>query len=240
MQKLSNLTKYLLPWTLAILILIIGFPAVAQDSPTLRLLAVTGHGHSAAATTLAQVTLGITNNGDSAKATYDAITKRSSAVAKLLNTNKVETVKISNINLDPQYGRDGKPAKATYEGYQNIQFQLPVSKMAVLDKALATDVDSLQSIRYIASEDAITTARNTALKNAIADAQARADIALDKLGLSAQEVVDIRIDNPRVENPAIQPGAADKSYSSSRASGHLPVEGGEQTVDVQVTLQVRY
>ncbi|MEM9805429.1 MAG: SIMPL domain-containing protein [Cyanobacteria bacterium P01_D01_bin.56] len=238
MQKLLNLTKYLLPWTLVILI--ISFPAYAQETSNPRLLSVIGHGHSPAATTLAQITLGVTNNGDSAKATYDAITRRSVAVAKLLDTNKVEIVKTSNINLNPQYGRDGNPAKATYEGYQNIQFQLPVSKMAVLDKALATDVDSLQSIRYLASEEAITIARDQALKNAIADAQAQAKVALDKLSLSAQEIIDIRIDDPRVENPAIQPGTADKSYSSSRASSHLPVESGEQIVDVQVTLQVRY
>lgn len=242
MQRLAMLMRRLLPWALTALILLTAgtFPAAAQATSTPRMLAVTGHGQDQAPTTFAQITLGISDQGDSAKATYDKVNKRSSTVVNFLRSSKANKIKDSNINLTPQYGRDGKPEKATYEGDRTIEFQMPIDQIEVLDKALTTGVDSLQSIRYIASEAAINAARDQALKNAITDAQTQANVVLGQLGFSLQEIVDIRIDDARIENPETQAVPADESYSSGRWSGNLPVEGGEQTVDVRVTLQVRY
>lgn len=242
MQQLATLMRRLLPWFLMAIILIAlgAFPAAAQNTSTPRMLAVIGHGHDQAPTTLAQITLGISDQGDSARATYDKVNKRSATVVNLLKSSKANSIKDSNINLTPQYGRDGKPEKATYEGDRTIEFQIPVDKMEVLDKALTTGVDSLHSIRYIASADAINAARDQALKNAIADAQAQAKVVLDQLDFSPQDVVDIRLDNARVEDPEAQAVPSDDSYSSTRWSDNLPVESGEQAVDVSVTLKVRY
>ena len=240
MQKLAKITQRLLPWVLTALILITVRPAAAQDTSTLRSLAVTGHGHTQAPATLAQITLGLSERADSAKAAYDKLGQRSTAVTKLLTSSEVDDIKTSAINLNPQYGRDGKPEKATYDGYRNVQFRLPVDKMEVLDQALKTGVDRLHSIRYVAAEAAVTTARDQAIEGAIADAQAQANVALDRLGFTIQEIVDIRIDDVRVNNPEIQAVPADESYASGRWSSDLSVAGGEQTVDVAVTLQVRY
>lgn len=242
MQPLAKLTQRLLPWAFAVLILITvgSFPAAAQDAANPRFLTAAGHGHDQTPTTLAAVTLGISDKGDSAKATYDAISKRSSTVVKMLNASKADEVKTSNINLTPQYGRDGKPEKATFEGYRTVEFQLPLANIDVLDKALVSGVDQLQTIRYRASDEATMAARDRALENAIADAQAQAKVALDKLGFSLQEVVDIRIDNVRADTPETQATPADNSYSSGRWSDSLPVVSGEQAVDVSVTLKVRY
>lgn len=236
------LIRRLLPWALTALILLTAstLPATAQATSTPRMLAVNGQGQEQAPATLAQITLGISDKGDSAKATYDKISKRSSTVVSVLKSSKAQNIKDSNINLSPQYGRDGKPANATYEGYRTIEFQVPAGKIEVLDKVLTTGVDNLHSIRYSASAEAIDAARDRALKSAIADAQSQAKVALDQLGFSLQEIVDIRIDDARVENPETQAVPADESYASGRWSDDLPVEGGEQAVDVKVTLQVRY
>ena len=141
MQPLAKLTQRLLPWAFALLILttVGSFPAAAQDAANPRMLSVAGHGHDQAPTTLAEVTLGISDKGDSAKATYDTIGKRSSAVVKMLNASKANAVKASNINLTPQYGRDGKPEKATFEGYRTVEFQLPVANIAT--NFLLLDID---------------------------------------------------------------------------------------------------
>ena len=240
MQHLTKLTQRLLPWILAALLIITvgGLPATAQQSNPTRTLAISGHGRAQAPTSLAQITLGISDKGDTAKATYAQVNKRSSAIIKLLKDRKIDSVKTSNINLTIKSDRDGKPQKGSYDGYRNVEFQVPADKIDVLDDAIATGIDRVNNIRYIASEDAIRNARKTALETAIADAQAQAKVALDKLGFSIQEVVDIQVGNAQVNTPKTQPETRD-SYSSW--SENLPVlEGGEQTVDVDVTLKIRY
>ncbi len=217
-----------------------GSPASAQ-SPTPRVIAVTGYGHDQAPTTLAEITLGISGKDKSAKATYEQLAKRTSAVAKVLTTGKVETIKSSNVKLDIQYGRDGKPQPDNYEGYRNIVFQVPADNIGLLDNAIATDVDRVQNIRYLASETDLLAARDRALEAAITDAQAQAKVALDKLGFSIQEVFDIQVNDAITRSPEVDTvsnGKDSDSWSYSR--GGLAIEGAEQAVDVKVMLKVRY
>ncbi|MEO1180424.1 MAG: SIMPL domain-containing protein [Cyanobacteria bacterium J06636_28] len=239
MPPLTKLMQRLLPWVLAALICItIGsLPAVAQEASAPRTLVVSGHGRAQTPTSLAQISLGLSNKGESAKDTYTALNKRSSAVVKLLKSGKAKVVKTSNINLTVKSDRDGKPQKDGYDGYQNIEFQVPAADIGVLDDAIATDIDRLNNIQYVASEASISAARNTALENAIADAQAQAKVALDKLGFTTQEIVDINVGDPHIQSPKNNPNP--DSYSSW--SENIPaIEGGEQTVDVTVTLKIRY
>lgn len=239
MQPLTKLMQRLLPWALAALIVITlgSLPAAAQSSSTPRTLVISGYGRAQTPTSLAQISLGISNKGDSAKDTYTVLNKRSSAVVKLLKSGKAKVVKTSNINLTVQSKRDGTPQQDGYDGYQNIEFQVPAADIGVLDDAIATDIDRINSIQYVASEESISAARNTALENAIADAQTQAKVALDKLGFTTQEIVDINVDDPRIQSPKTNP----KPDSYSSWSENIPaIEGGEQTVDVTVTLKIRY
>lgn len=243
MQRLIKTKQQLLPWLLAVLILItIGgnLPAVAQEASAPRILAVTGHGHEQAPATLAEITLGVSSRGDSAKKIYEQLDQRSAAVAKLLEAGKAEGIKTSNMNLNLKYDRDGKPKKTDYEGYRNIRFQVSADKIGVLDDAIATDIDRIHSISYRASEKDILVARNQALEKAITDAQAQAKVALDKLGFSIQEVVDIQVDDALIQAPGSEPVTKGDSYSSGRWVDNPVVENGEQSVDVKVTLKVRY
>lgn len=230
----------LLPWVFAALIIITvgGLPAAAQQSSTPRILAISGHGRAQAPTSLAQITLGISEKEDTVKETYSSVDKRSAALAKLLKSNKVKEVKTSNISLTVKSGREGKPLKDDYEGHQTVEFQVSAEDIGVLDDAIATGIDRINNIRYVASEEAITTARKTALENAIADAQSHAKVALDKLGFSSQDIVDIQIGNAQVNTLKTRQEPLD-SYSSW--SENLPVlDGGEQTVEVDVTLKLQY
>ncbi|NEQ49653.1 MAG: SIMPL domain-containing protein [Leptolyngbya sp. SIO3F4] len=240
MQSLIKLLQRLLPWIFAALIVVTcGLPAVAQETSTPRMLAISGHGRAQAPTSLAQISLGISDKGETAKGTYSQVDKRSSAVVKLLKSAKVDDVKTSNINLTVDTGRDGKPQKGDYDGYQTIEFQVPADEIGVLDDAIATGIDRINSIRYVASENAIATARNTALEKAMADAQDQAKVALDELGFSIQEIVDIQVGDARVETP--QPNTAPPTDSYSSWSKNVPLlASGEQTVDMNVTLKIRY
>lgn len=216
-----------------------GMPAGAQEGSP-RMLSVVGHGQAEAATTLAQISLTISDKGNSAQDTYDQLEKRSSAVVKRLQSANVESLKTSNISLNIGSSRDGKPQKDDYDGYQTIAFRVSTSGIGVLDDAIAANIDRINSIQYVAPETAMTAARKIALEKAIADAQAQAEVALDKLGFSVQEIVDVRINDAQIQAAKNNPAPQDDSYSSSW-SNNLPVLAlGEQTVDVQVTLEIRY
>ena len=243
MQRLAKMVQHLLPWVLAavILLLISGRPAIAQESSTPRLLSVTGYGQDPAPTTLAQISLGLSDKDSSAQAAHKTLDKRSSNLISLLKSRSATNIKSSNINLNIKYDRDGKPQKEGFEGYQNVEFQVPVDKIGVLDDAIAADIDHIHSIRYLASEQDILAARDRALEEAIADAKAQAKVALDQLGFKMQEVVDIQIADAVVQAPgtdALPKG--DTSYSGSRWSGVPVAAEGEQGVEVNVTLKVRY
>ena len=242
MQRLAKIAQRLLPWLVAdLIVMTVSPPAAAQQSANPRILAVTGHGHDQAPTTLAQITLGISDQGNSAKAAYDQLNKRSSAVTKLLKSRKVDQVKTSNINLSLKSDRDGKPKKDDYEGYRNIEFQVPANNIGVLDDAIATNIDQVPSIRNLATDQSILTARTKALEAAIADAQAQTKVALDQLGFSIEEVVDIQIDDAIVQTPGTDAASQGDTYSGSgRWSGIPAVNSGEQAVDIGVTLKVRY
>ena len=188
MQRLTKIGQRLLPWLLTALILITvgGLPALAQGASTPpRIITVTGHGHHTAPTTLAEITLGISDKGDSAKATYTQLAKRTSEIAKTLKARKVDNIKPSNAHLDLKYGRDGKPQKDEYEAFRNIEFQIPADEIGVSDDAISLNIDRIQDIRYLAIEKDLLAARDRALKAAIADAQSQANVALEQLGFSS-------------------------------------------------------
>lgn len=241
MQRFVKLTQRLLPWVLTVtLLLTLGsLPAAAQDSSSRRMLVVTGHGRDQAPTTLAQISLGISDKGAAAKTTYGKVNKRTADVVKLLKSKKADNVKASNVNLSPKYDRDGKPQKDSYEGYQTIEFQVMADDIGVLDDAIAADIDQINSIQYVAPEAALIAARQKAIEKAIGDGQAQAKAALDKLGFSSQEVVDIQVNSAQITNPAVGGHRDDSSYSSWSKSQPI-LAGGEQVVDVDVTLKIRY
>ncbi|MFG6105898.1 SIMPL domain-containing protein [Leptothoe sp. EHU-05/26/07-4] len=245
MQRLAKIGQRLLPWLLTALILMTvgGLPALAQGASTPpRIITVTGHGHHTAPTTLAEITLGISDKGDSAKATYTQLAKRTSAIAKTLKARKVDNIKTSNVHLDLKYGRDGKPQKDEYEAYRNIEFQVPADEIGVLDNAIALNIDRIQNIRYLANEKDLLAARDQALEKAITDAQAQAKVALDQLGFSLEDVVDIQVNDAITQAPGVDAVPKGDGYASGSwsAASSLAVEDGAQAVDVQVTLKVQY
>ena len=242
MQRFAKLMQRLLPWvvtTTLLLAIMGGRPAAAQDSSSPRMLAVTGHGRDQAPTTLAQISLGISDRGAAAKTTYGKVNKRTAEVVKLLKSEQAENVKASNVNLSPKYDRDGKPQKDSYEGYQTIEFQVKADDMGVLDDAIAADIDQINGIQYIAPETDLIAARKKALEKAIDDGQAQAKATLDKLGFSIQEVLDIQVNSAHITNPTVGGNRDDSSYSSWSKSQPV-MAAGEQVVDVEVTLKIRY
>ncbi|MEA5466782.1 SIMPL domain-containing protein [Leptothoe sp. PORK10 BA2] len=213
-------------------------PAEAQELMS-RVLTVTGEGSESIPATLARVQLGVTAQGENAEAVQQEIAQRSTAVIELLKSQNVDKLQTTGINLNPQYDYNGSQPRITgYSGSNTVSFQMPTDKVGtLLDDAIAAGANQIDSISFIAADNVLDAARDTALQAATADAQTQADVVLQSLNLSAQEIVGIQI------NDAIPPTPLPYATSQKLAEAvdvSTPVEGGEQTVNARVTLQIRY
>ncbi|MEM7066044.1 MAG: SIMPL domain-containing protein [Cyanobacteria bacterium P01_B01_bin.77] len=213
-------------------------PVAAQETQ-LRVLTVTGEGSESIPATLAQVQLGVTAQGEAAETVQQDIAQRSTAVIELLKSKNVDRLQTTGIRLNPQYNYEGSRPRITgYSGSNTVSFQMPTETVGtLLDDAIATGANQINSVSFVATDDALEDARDTALQAATADAQAQADVVLLSLNLSAQEIVGIQVNNAA---PPIPYAVQARQLESAVADASTPVEGGEQTVNARVTLQIRY
>ena len=215
-------------------------PVKAQEAVS-RVLTVTGEGSESIPATLAQVQLGVTAQGENAQAVQQEIAQRSSAVVELLRSQNVDELQTTGIRLNPQYNYEGnQPRIIGYTGSNTVSFQMPTDEVGtLLDDAIATGANQIDSVSFVAADDAIDAARGTALQEATADAQAQADVVLQRLNLSAQEIVGIQVNNANPPMP-IPFVAQARLAADAVPEATTPIEGGEQTVNARVTLQIRY
>lgn len=249
MKRVSLLRGWVLPSTgivLGLTALSVGLmntaaisPVKAQE-PMSRVLTVTGQGSESLPATLAQVQLGVEAQGETAEAVQQDIAQRSSAVIELLRSQNVDKLQTAGIRLNPQYNYDGdRPRIVGYTGSNTVSFQMPTDEVGtLLDDAIAAGANQINNVSFVAADEALDAARDTALQAATADAQAQASVVLGSLDLSAQEIVGIQVNNATPPTPI--PYAARGQLLESAADVSTPVEGGEQTVDARVTLQIRY
>ena len=214
-------------------------PVEAQE-PLSRVLTVTGEGRESIPATLAFVQLGVTAQGENAETVQQEIAQRSTAVIELLKSQNVDKLQTTGIRLNPQYDYNGNRPRITgYSGSNTVSFQLPTDEVGtLLDDAIAAGANQINSVSFIATDSALDVARDTALQAATADAQDQADVVLQSLNLSAQEIVGIQINNATPPTP--RPFANRARLETAAAAASTPVEGGEQTVNARVTLQIRY
>ncbi len=215
------------------------YPALAQER-LLRTLTVAGQGEEKVQTSLAQVRLGVEAQGKTAQAVQAEVAERTSAVVNLLRSRQVEKLETTGISLNPDYSyQDNKPPVLTgYRGSNIVSFQVPTPKAGpLLDDAVKAGATRIDGISFMATEAALKTGQQQAIREAIQAAQAQADTVLGALNLTQQEIISIRVDGatPPPPRPLLREAAADSVQSAS-----TPIIGGEQEVQASVTLEFRY
>jgi len=228
--------KALLPLAVGCLSLMAARPALAEE-PLTRVLTVTGQGSEAVVTSQAQVQLGVEIQGETAEEVQDEVARRSAAVVEFLRSRNVSNLRTTGIALNPIYNyTDGNQRIIGYMATNNVQFRVPTEVAGgLLDDAVAAGATRIDSVSFIASDEAMGQAQRQALREATEDALQQAEAVLDALGLSQQEIVTIQL-NP-MARPPVYP-VAQRAMAADAAS--TPVIGGEQEVQANVTLQIRY
>lgn len=214
--------------------------AMAQEAP-MRTLTVTGQGEESVPTTKTQVDLGVDVQGTDAAAVQREVAQRTAAVVDLLRSRQVEKLETTGIQLSPRYNyENGRSEVIGYTGSNTVSFRmLTESAGSLIDDAVNAGANQIRGVSFVADDDTLEAARQQALRAAVEDAQAQAGTVLGSLNLRSQEVIGIQINGAAPPRPVPMPRLAG-NYAAAEADATTPVMGGEQTVQAQVTLQIRY
>lgn len=214
-------------------------PAIAQDPTTPTRLTVTGQGQIAIPATIAQVSLGVEIRARTAEDAQTQAAEASSAIVSYLKSQNVDQLQTQGIQLSPIYiNEDGRSQITEYMASNTVSFRIEAETVGgILDEAVRRGATQISGLSFVGSDTAIAAARNAALRAATLDARTQADVVLDTLGLSAQSIGQIYIGySTPMPTASVRNEAAVYGDFMARSA----VEGGEQTVQASVTLEVLY
>ncbi|MEG3435498.1 SIMPL domain-containing protein [Pannus brasiliensis CCIBt3594] len=235
-----NRKKFLTAFLIATTVLNTGLimPSNASERQE-RTITVTGEGVENIPTTLARVQLGVEIQGADAATVQREIATRSDALVKFLRSRQVEKLETTGINLQPNYNYNNNQRQLVgYVGTNIVSFQMETEKVGnLLDEAVKAGATRIDNIGFTAKDEAIATARQSALVKATQQARQQAAVVLQSLGFTPKEPVSIQIGN--TNNP-VPIAKSETVFRSADAAPPSPVIGGEQTVRAFVTLEISY
>ncbi len=218
-------------------------PGIAQERKPARTLTASGRGIVTIPTTISQIRLAIESSGKTPNSAQQEAAQRSTRVINYLKTQQVEKLQTTGINLNPTYTypSGGNPKIVGYTATNSISFRVTTDRAgAILDAAVKSGATRIDSVSFVASEQAIAAAQTQALKQATQDAQRQGDTVLASLNLKRREIIGIQINS--TSNPVPLPMAENmmRQKVASDVAAPTPVIGGEQQVEAAVTLDIGY
>lgn len=225
------------PLTIALAAISLPQPAPAQET-RLRTLSVQGRGTEMIQATLAQVSLGVEVQAETAESAQQEAAQRSSSVVELLQSESVESLETTGITLRPRYDNTGSTQRLIgYTATNRVKFEVETERAGfIVDDAVEAGATRIDGIGFKAGDEAIAAAQHVALREATENAQEQANAVLETLGFSAQDIVMIEINNAGFPPmPMMEARAA-----SLTQDANTPVVGGEQEVNASVTLHISY
>lgn len=216
-------------------------PVSAQEK-MLRTLTVSGRGVEMIPTTLTTVRLGVEVQGKTAQEVQQEVAKRSSAVVALLRSRNVEKLETTGISLNPVYSYNNNVQRLTgYSATNIVSFRLNTETVGtLLDDAVKAGATRIDSVSFAATDEAIATAQQQALREATQDAQQQAGAVLSTLNLNPKEVVSIQVNSANPPQPPMPLYNRREAALADSTAAPTPVVGGEQQVEASVTLQISY
>ncbi len=200
-----------------------------------RTLQVTGIGRAAARPDIAELRLGVSVRGQSAREARDiGAATAASVLAALADVGVAdEDVRTSQLTLEPVYVTTQPGIPAVLVGYQlSHQFVARVRDVALaadaLDAAVAGGATSIESVGYRVADEAGLQA--LAREAAVADARDRASALAGSLGVRIGRVRSVSEDGPR---PAPRGMAAPMMAA---ADVPTPIRAGDVETSVAVTV----
>lgn len=219
----------------ASLFFVLTTPLRAEDKPMDRLITVSATGYAYAEPDQARLSTGVTAEADTAEAALSANTELMKKVIAGLKEAGVDPkdIQTSNFNVEPRYTnpRDGEPP--VINGYRvSNQVGVLVRDLkavgGLLDKLVSLGANQMHGLNFEVSK--AETLKDSARKEAVANARRRAELLATAAGAEVGEVVSIAEEvsygGPR---PMAMAGGAAKA-------DFVPVEAGTETLEARVTV----
>jgi len=240
----SHLSSTLQPLILAGLLggslLSITAPVSAQQTVP-SLLTVYGQGVITIPATIAQVSLGVQVYGGTAAEVQAEAAQRSSEIMQFLRSRQVDKLQTTGVQLSPIYETiDGRSQVTRYQAINTVRFEVPTDKAGeIIDQSVQYGATRIDGLTFTGTDAAIAAARDQALEAATQDARHQADVVLASLGLRAESIYQINIgySSPMPSTPIYNQAL---EFASSGIADRTAIEGGEQSIQANVTLQIRY
>lgn len=221
----------------AFFVLLLAPPIFAQDKPMDRLITVSATGQASAEPDRARISTGVTAEAATAREALSANTEAMKAVIAGLKESGLDAkdIQTSTFNVEPRYThpRDGTPP--VVDGYRvSNQVEILVRDLAslgdLLDKLVTLGANQVHGLSFEVSE--AETLKDTARKEAVANARRRAELLAEAAGADVGEVVtiteELHYDGPRP-----------MAMRASVAKESVPIESGTATLEARVTVTWR-
>lgn len=222
-------------------------PALAQrndrDRPETPLLTVNGNGEARVAPDVATVRLGITRQAPTAQAVQSQVNEVAQAILTAVMKAGVDRKQIqtSQLTLNPIYApqKPDSVAPPTIVAYRATNVvsvrveELPKSGQ-VIDAGLKAGANELQGISFGLKDD--NEARERALRLATREAQSKARVLAESLGVRLGLVQEIQEGGVSIQ----QPFFAGAMFARAADGAGTPVAPGEITVNASVTVRYRF
>jgi uncharacterized protein len=236
MQKISSKALAIL-LILATAFNLVTIASVRAETPA-NTITVSGRGDRSIPTTKARVTIEVEVEAKTAQEAQSEVARRSNAVITELKNLKVDKLQTTNISLNPKIvvDSDNKQRQVGFVAQISMSFVTSNDRSGIaIDRAIATGANRVIQITFSAEDEAIRTARNFALQDAVKDAQVQANAVLSSINLKSQSIRTIKIngDNPQTYNIT-------NSRLNSVSDSSTSIVGGEQRVEASVTLEITY
>lgn len=201
--------------------------SVAHQSPANHTIVVGGHADVSVAPDEATVSLGTQSRASDAKSAQSASSGKMSAIIAAVEGQGIPANKIRTDQVSLYYDDQ----KGVYVATQNVVVTIDdVSKVGpVIDAAVGAGADNSWGVDFGLKDP--STARGTALQNAIADARKRANAMASALGVNVTGVVSAQ------ESSQIPPPIPVRVAAPAAGTvNSTPVQPGELTVSADVSV----
>lgn len=212
--------------------------SIGTLSATDSTLHVNGTGKVWIKATLADVRLGIEVEGKTSTQVQNDLARAMNSATAALKKMAPPRLETSSFNTFPEYSDQTPHQIKGYRGNGEIVITVPSEKAGeIIGLAMDSGITKVNGIELKASPDEIAEANKKAIKEACANALESANVALDALGLTLDEITDVNL-NP--QEPVFRPFRAAVAFNAMEKGSTGPQVEGEQVVQSDVALQIRF
>jgi hypothetical protein len=215
--------------------------AQSGDQDTVRSISVNGVGRVKAEPDVADISLGVTKQGeDATSASQEAATTMDAVIQALLAAGVAEEdIQTSSISLNPIYDWDNNPP--TIEGWEasnlvNVTVRDITAVGDVVDAATAAGATNVNGITFRVDDP--TAAEADARSAAVADARAKADQLAADAGVTIVGVISISESGAQPPMPLYYQSDTMAMGAASAEMAKTPVLPGQ--VELSITVFVQY